>query len=80
MSFPRLHPLIQPIWVNKTWNEDKKVSNYYMHFRGPSDTKEELDVISLIEGKYFKKNLLSFETNKPVKNSTLTFKILFRII
>lgn len=49
MSLPKIHFLIQPIWVNKTWDEDTNVSNYYMHFRGPSDTKEELDVISLVE-------------------------------
>lgn len=52
VDLPILHPLIQPIWVNKTWDEDTNVSNYYMHFRGPSDTKEELDVISLVEGKF----------------------------
>lgn len=41
-----------PFWVNKTWDEDTNVSNYNMRFRGPSDTKEELNVISLVEGKF----------------------------
>lgn len=77
MDLPILHPLIQPIWVNKTWDEDTNVSNYNMRFRGPSDTKEELDVISLVEGKfvYF---FLSFETNKSLKESTTVLKSKYR--
>lgn len=53
MSLPKLKFLIKLIWVNKTYDEDTKVSNYHMRFRGPSDTKEELDLISLVEGKFF---------------------------
>lgn len=52
MWLPKLKFLIQPIWVNKTYDEDTKISNYHMRFRGPSDTKEELDLISLVEGKF----------------------------
>lgn len=52
MSLPKLKFLIKLIWVNKTYDEDTKVSNYHMRFRGPSDTKEELDLISLVEGKF----------------------------
>lgn len=53
MDLPILHPLIQPIWVNKTYDESTNVSNYHMRFRGPSDTREELGLISLVEGKFF---------------------------
>lgn len=52
MWLPKQKFLIQPIWVNKTYDEDTKISNYHMRFRGPSDTKEELDLISLVEGKF----------------------------
>lgn len=53
MSLPKIHFLIQPIWVNKTYDESTNVSNYHMRFRGPSDTMEELGLISLVEGKFF---------------------------
>lgn len=62
MSLPKIHFLIQPIWVNKTYDESTNVSNYHMRFRGPSDTMEELGLISLVEVK--KGDQLSlFESN-----------------